>query len=199
MFKMILRSYVDSKQQYYIYSTRYGKTICVPPLCMTQTFSKLEKMGCVYKVKAYDSSSADYLLTRPEIDRLISAYNKKVISRSGIKKRLLLYCAEIPPLVCMRGLIDLLKEKRRRNQWTDKHFKSVRELVPNELWLNSQHLNISILEERCLLTEIIGVPSLPKEKSSESVAGASLYLPEDSLKDELTKLWASVLDEGHAP
>ena len=99
---------------------RDGTVLEINSLCGTRTF---KKYGYLDGIKRVQQQKADYTIIRDERERLLSAYNKKVISRDDWRKSLLRLSTGIKYQLKFDEFIRVLISRKEKSLFIDKHFK----------------------------------------------------------------------------
>ena len=174
-----------SKERFLIYSYR-DVIIITAPLVMTQTFNRYGR-----RIK-YDRMNMSmykaYLLVRSEEERLLSAYNKKVIGvKTDWKKKLLLLANDLSAEMDFTQFLQKLIQNRKEGRFIDRHFVPLKASYTE---LGIDFATISIQELLALYPELSDI----KIKSSEVVVGKlrkrNLNLSEKQLINEYLGLWS---------
>ena len=148
-----------------IFITKGNKIFGVNPLCGSRTFAELARKKII-KVDTRNSNKLDFIITRDETERLISAYNKKIIANDDWKKLALRWSSYLKFKMSFNDYLKALILMKKNNIFIDKHFKPCTEDNANELIEIS---NSSRLEELIGLEE--NYLKNNKTKSSKDVAG----------------------------
>jgi len=147
--------------------------VVVPPLCMSRTFKKLAKIGAVLTVQQGKVHVENYrgvlVMTRSETSRCLSAYNKKVRSCLGIKKRLLLHSTGLNKNMSFEEVLQTLLKRFKEGLWVDKHFCPVAMLLKNANITNFEEIDMDRDSGLRALKEMLAITDLPHEKSTAEV------------------------------
>lgn len=173
-----------SKESFLVYSYK-ADTIITAPLIMTQTFNYYGKRIKYEELKTF--RKRPLLLIRSDEERLLSAYNKKVLGvKTDWKKRLLLLSNGITSEMSFTQYLEKLIINRRKGRFIDRHF------VP----LKVLYSKIDTSVEKITIQELLlKYPELANTrlKSSKAVVGNSrkcdLNIYETQLVDEYLELW----------
>lgn len=115
--------------------------IITAPLVMTQTFNKYGKRIRQSELYTHPNKKK-YLLVRSENERLLSAYNKKILGvDTDWRKTLLLHSTRLTPQMSFAQFMRKLIENRKRNLFIDRHFIPLKELY-SELTIQTQKTSI---------------------------------------------------------
>jgi len=141
-----------------------GKIVFAAPLVMTQTLSHIAKR--ISNEEAFKNQAEKYILIRSEHERLLSAYNKKIIGcPTDWRKNYLLLSSSLNSSMSFSEFVQQLIYNRMSGLFIDRHF------VPQSFLYEPCFLHATSLEinrASCMF------PVLKKHhlKSSAEVAGA---------------------------
>jgi len=157
--------YAKLKPQVYYFKLMNGNIVGCPPLCMTQSMFYMASRNLVSF--QHQANKVDFLITRPEMDRLVSGYNKKIVAgRSSIMKRLLLATTGLNVYNSFEEMLEILIIRRDENAYIDKHFLPIFVLT-REIEIESK-IDMSLSLDLKLLESLVG-SKLAKYKSTKLI------------------------------
>ena len=174
--------YFSLKEPVLTFKIKRGLIIHTCPLVMTQTLiyaSNVQRIG----LKESSSQDTRFLLVRDELDRMLSAYNKKVPpSRTDRNKRFLLRSSGLASHMKFDEFLYVLKERKIRKQFIDRHFIPQVSLI--------KKVNLPPCEKLVLgsdiFKKILGDVASIKIASSKEVTGVSRITPANlSVSDKM--------------
>lgn len=157
--------YAKLKPQVYYFKLINGNIVACPPLCMTQSMFYMASKNIVSFQR--QANKVDFLITRPEIDKLASGYNKKIVAgKDSIMKQLLLSSTGLNVDNSFEEMLKILIMRRDKNIYIDKHFLPIFVLtkgveIKSKIDMSSS-LDLKLLE--CLVGS-----KLVKYKSTKSI------------------------------
>lgn len=114
----IYRLIFNQDNDYYL--LKDGKILEINSLCATRTFKKFSKFDDAKLVKP---CKADYTIVRSENDRLLSAYNKKIVAKDDWKKIILRASLGVYGQISFIDFINRLIYLKKNSKFIDKHFR----------------------------------------------------------------------------
>ena len=102
------------------YKTRSGAFIGVNALCASRTLKALCSLGELTAVSKVEK--IDICIYRSEEKRILSAYNKKVLSNNDWKKIILRKLNNLYFGMEFNEFLEVLIERKKRGMFIDKHF-----------------------------------------------------------------------------
>jgi len=140
----------------------------VNSLCGTRTFYSMSKDGLIKTIKTNGkkTETADITIIRNEEDRMLSAYNKKILGRySDIKKNVLLLESGLFLVSTFDEMLVNLIERYISNKHIDKHFRVCTSTSVNVIKLE-QFFDLSFLGN-----DVREYMKTTRVKSSSSLVG----------------------------
>lgn len=150
-----------------------GVILEINSLCGTRTFTKF---GYLDGIKRVRPQKADFTIVRDEKERLLSAYNKKIIVNDDWKKSLLRLSTGLKYQMEFTKFMQILIERKDRHLFIDKHFRPSKS--------TGKPIYISELKTNPILSPCTIQTISRREKSSEEVARSSVFYKTNTSLDE---------------
>lgn len=170
------------KQSNDFFRLKNGLVLEINSLCGTRTFTKF---GYLNDIKAVEPQIADITIIRDEKERLLSAYNKKIIAKDDWKKFFLRMSIGVDAGIEFSKLIQVLISRKNTGKFIDKHF------MPCSATGNP--LTIEALKSDKTLYSLVSKTIERREKNSLEVSGKNKRFKK-KITNEETKLILKYMD-----